>query len=50
MNKAKKKAYQRLLKPMSLNDFHEMIIRSQKDVDEGRTTSQEDLVKKIKSW
>lgn len=46
----KKKQYDRELKPMSLNDFHEMIDQAKQDKANGRVISHEDLKKRIKSW
>lgn len=36
--------------PMTVNDFHAMIDHSLQDADEGRTTSNADLKKKMKGW
>ncbi len=46
----KKKLYERELKPMSLNEFHEMIDQAKDDKTNGRVVSHEDLKTKIKSW
>jgi hypothetical protein len=46
----KKKQYDRELKPMSLNEFHEMIDQAKQDKANGRVVSQEELKKRIKSW
>lgn len=46
----KKKQYDRELKPMSLNDFHEMIDQAKQDKANGRVISHEELKKRIKSW
>ena len=46
----KKKLHERELKPMSLNEFHEMIDQAKDDKAKGRVISHEDIKKKIKSW
>lgn len=46
----KKLSHERNLKPMSLNDFHEMIDQAKKDSDAGRVISLQELKKKIKTW
>jgi hypothetical protein len=46
----KKKLYERELKPMSLNEFHEMIDQARDDKANGRVVSHDDLKKRIKSW
>jgi len=46
----KKISHERNLKPMSLNEFHEMIDEAKRDSDAGRVISHEDLKKKIKTW
>ncbi len=46
----KNNQYDRTLKPMSLNDFYEMIEKAKQDKIEGRVISLDDLKKKIKSW
>lgn len=46
----KKLSHERNLKPMSLNDFHEMIDQAKKDSDAGRVISHQELKKKIKTW
>jgi len=46
----KKKQHERELKPMSLNEFHEMIDQAKDDKAKGRVVSHEDIKKKIKSW
>jgi len=46
----KKKLHERELKPMSLNEFHEMIDQAKDDKAKGRVVSHEDIKKRIKSW
>jgi hypothetical protein len=46
----KKKLHERELKPMSLNEFHEMIDQARDDKTNGRVVSHDDLKTKIKSW
>ncbi|MFO8022775.1 MAG: hypothetical protein R6U65_09940 [Perlabentimonas sp.] len=46
----KKKQYDRELKPMSLNEFHEMIDQAKQDKANGRVISHEELKKRINSW
>ena len=46
----KKKLHERELKPMSLNEFHEMINQARDDKTNGRVVSHDDLKTKIKSW
>ena len=46
----KKMTHERNLKPMSLNEFHEMIDQAKKESDVGRVISHQDLKKKVKSW
>lgn len=46
----KKVSHERKLKPMSLNEFHEMIDQAKLDSDEGRVISHQELKKKVKSW
>ena len=38
------------LKPMSLNEFHEMIDQAKQDSDTGRVISHQELKKKVKTW
>ena len=38
------------LKPMSINEFHEMIDQAKQDSDAGRVISHEELKKKVKTW
>ena len=46
----KKLSHERNLKPMSLNDFHEMIDQAKRDSDAGRVISHQELKKKVKTW
>ena len=46
----KKVIQERHLNPMSLDDFHEMIAKAQKDREEGRVISHQNLIRKIKTW
>ena len=46
----KKTAHEKNLKPMSLNEFHDMIDLAKQDSDAGRVISHQDLKKKVKTW
>jgi len=46
----KKISHERNLKPMSMNEFHEMIDQAKRDSDVGRVISHQDLKKKVKTW
>lgn len=46
----KKISHDRNLKPMSLNEFHEMIDQAKMDSDAGRVISHQELKKKVKTW
>ncbi|MEI6141509.1 MAG: hypothetical protein WCP85_19715 [Mariniphaga sp.] len=46
----KKDSHEKSLKPMSLNEFHEMIDEAKRDSDAGRVISHQDLKKKVKTW
>lgn len=46
----KKVSHERNLKPMSLNEFHDMIGQAKHDSEEGRVISHQELKKKVKSW
>lgn len=46
----KKITYEKDLKPMSLNEFHDMIDLAKQDSDTGRVISHQDLKKKVKTW
>ena len=44
------KSHESNLKPMSLNEFHEMIDQAKRDSDAGRVISHQELKKKVKTW
>ena len=46
----KKVAHERSLRPMTLDDFHEMIDQAKRDSDEGRVISHQELKKKVATW
>lgn len=46
----KKTSHDRSLKPMSLNEFHEMIDQAKMDSDAGRVISHQELKKKVRTW
>jgi hypothetical protein len=46
----KKVSHERNLKPMLLNEFHEMIDQAKRDSDAGRVISHQELKKKVKTW
>lgn len=46
----KKISHERKLKPMSLNEFHEMIDQAKRDSDAGRVNSHHELKQKVKAW
>jgi hypothetical protein len=46
----KKISHERNLKPMSINEFHEMIDQAKQDSEEGRVIAHEELKKKVKTW
>lgn len=46
----KQNKYDRELKPILLNEFHEMIDEAKDDKANGRVISHEDLKKRTKSW
>lgn len=46
----KKVSHDRNLKPMSLNEFHEMIDQAKRESDAGRVISHQELKKKVKTW
>jgi hypothetical protein len=46
----KKITRERNLKPMSLNEFHEMIDQAKRDSDAGNVISHQDLKNKVKTW
>jgi hypothetical protein len=45
----KKISHEMNLKPMSINEFHEMIDQAKQDSDAGRVISHEELKKKVKT-
>ena len=50
LKKEKKIIHERELKPMSVNEFHEMIDQAKQDSEDGRVISQQELKKKVKTW
>ncbi len=46
----KKISLESKLKPMTINEFHEMIDQAKKDSEEGRVISHQELRDKIKTW
>jgi hypothetical protein len=46
----KKISHERNLKPMSINEFHEMIDQAKQDSEAGRVIAHEELKKKVKTW
>jgi hypothetical protein len=46
----KKISHERNLKPMSIDEFHEMIDQAKQDSEEGRVIAHEELKKKVKTW
>jgi hypothetical protein len=46
----KKVAHERNLKPMSVDEFHDMIAQAKSDSDAGRVISHQELKKKVKTW
>ena len=46
----KKISHERNLKPMSINEFLEMIDQAKQDSEAGRVISHEELKKKVKTW
>jgi len=50
IKKEKKVSHERNLKPMSINDFHEMIDHAKSDSDAGRVITHQELKKKVKTW
>lgn len=46
----KKITHERNLKPMSMEEFHEMIDQAKSDSDAGRVISHQELIKKTKTW
>ena len=50
IKREKKISHERNLKPMLLNEFHEMIDQAKQDSDAGRVISHQELRKKVKTW
>ena len=46
----KKVSHEKSLKPMSMNEFNEMIDQAKRDSDSGSVISHQELKKKIKTW
>lgn len=46
----KKASHERNLKPMSVNEFHEMIDQAIRESDSGQVISHEELKKQVKTW
>lgn len=46
----KKASHERNLKPMSMNEYHEMIDKAKSDSDAGHVISHQELKKKVKAW
>jgi hypothetical protein len=46
----KKIVHERNLKPMPIEQFHEMIDQAKQDSNAGRVISHQDLKKKVKTW
>lgn len=46
----KKVSHEKNLKPMSLNDFHEMIDKAKSESDTGQVISHQELKKKVRTW
>jgi hypothetical protein len=46
----KKVSHERNLKPMSLNELHEMMDQAKHESDAGRVISHQELKKKVKTW
>jgi hypothetical protein len=43
-------SHERRLKPMSMNEFYDMIDQAKRESESGQVISHEDLKKKIKTW
>jgi hypothetical protein len=50
IKKEKKEYHERNLKPMTVNEFHEMIDCAKQDSDAGRVIAHQELKKKVKTW
>jgi len=46
----KKTSHEQNLKPMSMDEFHEMINQAKRDSETGRVISHQELKKKVKTW
>ena len=46
----KKNTHEMDQKPMSLNEFHDMIEHAKRDSDAGRVISHQELKEKVKTW
>lgn len=46
----KQTAHEKDLKPLSLNEFHDMIDQAKRDSDAGRVISHQELKEKVKTW
>jgi hypothetical protein len=46
----KKASHEMSLKPMSMNEFNDMIDQAKQDSDSGRIISHQELKKKVKTW
>ena len=50
LQQEKKKKYKLDLKPMTVNDFNEMIDKAEEDVKQGRVMEAKELKKAVKKW
>ncbi|MCX6309562.1 MAG: hypothetical protein NTY32_12270 [Bacteroidia bacterium] len=50
IRKEKREGYSEKLKPLSLNEFHEMVNEAIEDYEKGNTILQEDLEKEVLTW
>jgi hypothetical protein len=50
LKQEKKMTHDRNLKPLSLNEFHQMIDQAKSDSEEGRVIAHNELKKKVKTW
>jgi len=50
LREEKKISHERNLKPLSIDEFHEMIDQARQDSDDGRVISHQDLKKKFITW
>lgn len=46
----KETAHEKNLKPLSMNEFHDMIVQAKQDSDNGRVISHQELKEKVKTW